>query len=109
MILISIEVKLNSCNSLIYNDIETQKLLKSADYSTEITYICQNEKRNNFIVNLALKSKGNTLVLYNFVDMLSHARTDSEVLKELTIDEASRLITALRELLAGEAAGAGVR
>ena len=30
-----------------------------------------------------------SVIVYNFVDMLSHARTDSEVLKELTIDEAA--------------------
>jgi hypothetical protein len=30
-----------------------------------------------------------SVIVYNFVDMLSHARTESEVLKELTIDEAA--------------------
>ena len=36
-----------------------------------------------------------SVIVYNFVDMLSHARTDSEVLKELSIDEAAyRSLTA---------------
>src|SRR5690606_37644174 len=30
-----------------------------------------------------------TVIVYNFVDMLSHARTEMEVLKELASDEAS--------------------
>ncbi len=35
------------------------------------------------------------VIVYNFVDMLSHARTEMEVLKELASDEASyRSITA---------------
>jgi D-mannonate dehydratase len=29
------------------------------------------------------------IIVYNFVDMLSHARTEMEVLKELASDEAS--------------------
>jgi superfamily II DNA or RNA helicase len=34
----------------------------------EIDYIVTNTKRNNFIRNLAVDQKGNTLVLYNYVD-----------------------------------------
>ncbi len=35
------------------------------------------------------------VIVYNFVDMLSHARTEMEVLKELAADETSyRSITA---------------
>ena len=30
-----------------------------------------------------------SVIVYNFVDMLSHARTESEVIKELTIDESA--------------------
>jgi len=38
-----------------------------SDYQSEIEYITQNEKRNNFIAELAASLKGNTLVLFNFV------------------------------------------
>jgi len=37
-------------------------------YADEIDYIVTNEKRNNFITNLALDQKGNTLVLFQFVE-----------------------------------------
>ena len=38
------------------------------DYQGEIEYIVTNEKRNRLISNLALDQKGNTLVLFNFVE-----------------------------------------
>lgn len=37
-------------------------------YQDEIDYIVRHEKRNNFIRNLALEQKGNTLVLFQYVD-----------------------------------------
>lgn len=37
-------------------------------YQDEIAFIVEHEKRNNFIKNLALDMKGNTLVLYNYVE-----------------------------------------
>lgn len=37
-------------------------------YQDEIAFIVEHEKRNNFIKNLALDLKGNTLVLYNYVE-----------------------------------------
>lgn len=42
--------------------------LKNATYQQEIEYLVLNESRNNFIGNLALSLKGNTLVLYQYVD-----------------------------------------
>ena len=47
---------------------ETRKLYKTASYQEEIDFLCQNEKRNKFIKNLALTCKGNTLVLFQMVD-----------------------------------------
>ena len=38
------------------------------DYQDEIEYIVTNEKRNRLIRNLSLDQKGNTLVLFNFVE-----------------------------------------
>jgi hypothetical protein len=60
----------------------------------------------------ATKSNAVTAVVYNFVDMLSHARTDMEVIRELASDEAAyRSLTlswfnhsSLRELLEAMAA-----
>ena len=38
------------------------------DYHKEMEFITAHERRNKLIVNLALSTKGNTLVLYNYVD-----------------------------------------
>lgn len=55
------------CLMLDYDD-ETKKLLKGADYQKELDFIVSNERRNNFIINLAKVSKGNTLILFNFIE-----------------------------------------
>ena len=49
-------------------DEEIRKSLGKANYQDEIDFIVRNEKRNNFIRNLALDTDGNTLVLFNYVD-----------------------------------------
>ena len=41
---------------------------KFETYEDEVQFIIQNEKRNNFIKNLALDLKGNTLLLYSRVE-----------------------------------------
>jgi len=38
------------------------------DYQEEIQYLISHEKRNNYIINLAKKLQGNTLVLFNYVE-----------------------------------------
>src|ERR1035437_2967850 len=53
------------CLVLEYQDKEEQKLIKGADYPGEVAYLCTSEKRNNLIAKIAVKSTGNTLVLYN--------------------------------------------
>lgn len=49
-----------------YSDQERKEFGKKT-YQEEITYIAEHEKRNNFITNLALDLKGNSLVIYNLV------------------------------------------
>jgi hypothetical protein len=49
-------------------DTEARKLLKGAEYHAEIDYLVGLEKRNQFIINLALSLKGNTLITYKLVD-----------------------------------------
>lgn len=44
------------------------KSVKGYSYPDEISFLCANESRNNFITNLAEKLDGNTLILYNYVD-----------------------------------------
>ena len=52
---------------LKYKD-ETKKTVKDYKYQDEIDFIVRNEKRNKFIRNLGLSLKGNTLILFNYVD-----------------------------------------
>jgi len=52
---------------LEYSD-EIRKNFGKQSYQDEIDYIVRHEKRNNFIRNLALEQKGNTLVLFQFVE-----------------------------------------
>lgn len=47
---------------------EDKKLVSNYDYQAELDFIVTNPKRNNFVKNLVLSLKGNTLVFFNFVD-----------------------------------------
>ncbi len=49
-------------------DTETCKQLKSSNYQEELDFVVQHPKRNRFIANLALSLKGNTLILFQFID-----------------------------------------
>jgi superfamily II DNA or RNA helicase len=55
------------CLVLKYSE-ETCKEIKKMKYADEVEYIVTNPRRNEFIKNLTLDLKGNTLVLYNFVE-----------------------------------------
>lgn len=55
------------CIALKYSDAERKEFGKRT-YQEEIDYLVSYQKRNNFIKNLALDQKGNTLVLYNLVE-----------------------------------------
>jgi len=52
---------------LIYAE-KVRKEFGKRTYQEELDYIVSSEKRNGFIRNLALDLKGNTLVLYNYVE-----------------------------------------
>lgn len=57
----------------IYNIIleypdDVRKAVKDYSYQEEMDFIVQHERRNRFIRNLALDQKGNTLVLFQFVE-----------------------------------------
>lgn len=45
-----------------------RKAMKGMKYEDEITYLISNPERNLFIANLSKACKGNTLVMFNFVD-----------------------------------------
>ena len=72
--------KLNiTCILLKYDDI-TRQGRKNNQYADEMDFIVSNDKRNNFIRNLALKSEGNTLVLFQFVN--KHGKILLNMIKE---------------------------
>lgn len=56
-----------SCIILKYNK-ESKKLIKDADYQTELDFLNSHSLRNKFIRKLALMQKGVTLVLFNRVE-----------------------------------------
>ena len=47
---------------------ENCKMVANGKYQDEIDYLVSSKSRNNFIKNLALKLKGNTLVLFQLVE-----------------------------------------
>jgi len=68
------------CITLKYDD-DICNENKRTSYQDEIKYLITNEKRNNFIVNLATKTKGNTLILFNYVEL--HGKVLNESLLAL--------------------------
>ena len=55
------------CLVLKYDD-QTCKAARDFNYQKEIEFLVLNDRRNKFISNLALSLKGNTLILYQYVD-----------------------------------------
>ena len=75
--------KLNiQCLQLEYPE-EEREIMKKATYQEEIDFIVTHKKRNNFICNLALEQKGNTLILFNYVE--KHGK----VLEKMLMDKDS--------------------
>jgi superfamily II DNA or RNA helicase len=66
-------------------DQTTCKQVKKAKYNDEIKFLVENNKRNTFIKNLAVGTKSNCLVLFQFVE--SHGK----ILYELIRDKAHKL------------------
>jgi CheY-like chemotaxis protein len=71
------------------------KRLGKQDLKTSYTKVVHHQDGQNLLNNIHnLLNYDLSIIVYNFVDMLSHARTEMEVLKELASDEASyRAIT----------------
>jgi len=55
------------CLILQYPD-EVRKVVKDLPYQEEMDFLVRNEARNKFIRNLAINCKGNTLVLFQYVE-----------------------------------------
>lgn len=67
------------CLLLKHSDAVCQAM-KTATYQQEIEYLILNESRNRFISNLSLSLKGNTLVLYQYVD--KHGKILYDMIKD---------------------------
>ena len=61
-----------------HNDI--CNMMKDKNYQEELDYIVTNEKRNKLISNLALDQKGNSLVLFQFVE--KHGKPLFDMIKD---------------------------
>lgn len=69
---------------LKYDD-ETGKAVRKMNYSDEINFFVENEKRNRFIAKLACSQKNNTLVLFQFVE--KHGNPLYELIKKYAPDD----------------------
>jgi superfamily II DNA or RNA helicase len=59
---------------------ELRKLTSKFDYQTELDYLVRNGARNRFIMNLTLSLKGNTLLMFQFVE--KHGKILYDMLKD---------------------------
>ena len=73
-----------TCLQLDYTD-EEKKLAKNYSYQEELDWLVTHPKRNKFIRNLVVDQKGNTLVLFQFVE--KHGKVLYELLKEKMVDD----------------------
>ena len=65
---------------ILKHTIENSKMVASGKYQDEIDYLVSSKSRQNFIRNLALKLKGNTLVLFQLVE--KHGKNLQEIINE---------------------------
>lgn len=73
-----------TCVILKYNE-ELRKANKNMTYQEEMDFLVSNEARNKFIRNLAIKSSGNTLVLFQYVE--KHGKILLDLIKEKSHDQ----------------------
>jgi superfamily II DNA or RNA helicase len=57
---------------------------KKPSYEEEMNFICDSKERNKFILNLTSSMKGNTLLLFNFVN---HGKVLYEAIKKINSDK----------------------
>lgn len=70
--------------------LKEQIRLSNRDYKLSYSKITNHNNAKNLVDNINnLLNNDLNVIVYNFVDMLSHARTEMEVLKELASDEAA--------------------
>lgn len=77
-----------NCINIKY-PLEECKLIKNANYVGEIDHIINHTKRNKFICNLSLSLKGNTLVLFRYVE--SHGKLIYDLMLEKSKDPSRKI------------------
>ena len=65
---------------ILKHTVENSKMVASGKYQDEIDYLVSSKSRQKFIRNLALKLKGNTLVLFQLVE--KHGKNLHEIIKK---------------------------
>ncbi|CAB4124354.1 SSL2 DNA or RNA helicases of superfamily II [uncultured Caudovirales phage] len=66
------------------------KLVKEMDFQQEMDFLVSNDIRNNFITNLSMDIKGNTLILFQFVE--KHGKILYNKVLERTKDQPNRKV-----------------
>lgn len=66
------------------------QLVKDMDFQKELDFIVTNNSRNKFIANLTLELKGNSLILFQFVD--KHGKVLHNIIKDKLKDQPNRKI-----------------
>ena len=66
------------------------RIVKDMEYQEEIDFIVRNENRNKFVTNLSMDLKGNTLILFQFVE--KHGKVLYNMILERTKDTPNRKI-----------------
>ena len=69
---------------ILKNTEENSKMVTSGKYQDEVDYLVSSKSRQNFIRNLALKMKGNTLVLFQLVE--KHGQNLYDIIKDKADD-----------------------
>ena len=64
---------------LEYPDANKKLMSKNKDYKLEMDFICEYEKRNQFITKLAMKQKSPTLILFRYI---KHGETLRELIEK---------------------------
>jgi superfamily II DNA or RNA helicase len=70
---------------IIEHSEESKKLCRKFDYQKEMDFIVTNDKRNKFIRNLSLDCKGNTLILFQYIE--KQGKVLYNLLREKIVDE----------------------
>lgn len=71
------------CLLLKYPD-DVRKITSKYDYQDEMDFLVRNDKRNMFIKNLALSLKGNTLLLFQYVE--KHGKILHDIIAKKAVD-----------------------